>query len=104
MLLLKHRLYESLGHSAAGAAVKRPFSVIDVIAELPKQRAAMMMMEPVEPSASVAALSGQRSRTTSATYYQVTQLSYLPRAVSCVCLQAGDEWRVMESGFSLFVL
>jgi len=60
-MLLKDRLYESLGHSTT--AVKRPFNVVNVMAEKPKQQP---VAEPVRAPAS-----GQRSRTTSATYYQV---------------------------------
>lgn len=63
-MLLKDRLCQSLGHSAG--AVKRPFNVVNVLPEKPKQQP---MTEPAQPVAS-----GQRSRTTSATYYQVKWL------------------------------
>jgi len=63
-LLLKDRLHESLGHSKG--AVKRPFNVVNVIPEMPKQQP-----QPVAESQRVPA-PGQRSRTTSgAAYYQV---------------------------------
>jgi len=71
IVLLKDRLCESLGHSGA---VKRPFNVIDVIAEqrpMQQQQPAAMIptADTVQPS-----LGGQpRSRTTSATYYQVSK-------------------------------
>ena len=60
-MLLKDRLYESLGFSVHGG--KRPFNIVNVLPEKPKQQ---VMAEPVRAPAS-----GQRSRTTSATYYQV---------------------------------
>ena len=60
-MLLKDRLYESLGHTTA--AVKRPFNIVNVMAEKPKQQP---VVEPVRAPAG-----GQRSRTTSANYYQV---------------------------------
>jgi len=63
LLLLKDRLCESLGRSTGGAtAARRPFNIVNVIAEKPK---------PQVTAAAAAAASGQRSRTTSATYYQV---------------------------------
>jgi len=60
-MLLKDRLYESLGHTTA--AVKRPFNVVNVMAEKPKPQP---VVEPVRAPAG-----GQRLRTTSASYYQV---------------------------------
>jgi len=61
-LLLKDRLCQSLGHFAG--AVKRPFNVVNVIAEKPKQQA-------VAETAPAAGSGAPRSRTTSGTYYQV---------------------------------
>jgi len=65
-LLLKDRLCESLGHSSR--AFKRPFNVINVIPEKPKQQP--QQQQPVVEPARLPG-SGQRSRTTSANYYQV---------------------------------
>jgi len=63
--LLKDRLCESLGYSRAAA--KRPFNVVNVVPEKPKQQP---VAEPVQAPAS-----RQRSRTSSATYYQVWSYS-----------------------------
>jgi len=69
VLLLKDRLCESLGRSTGGAtAARRPFNVVNVIAEKPKPQV----------TAAAAAASGQRSRTTSATYYQVCSVMLGP--------------------------